>query len=791
MVPWWDVCSGIDHSNQHNGGYSDEEYDDMNEEGEQEHADLGETLRRLCSESAELLRGAVANCLDEMDSTDDTSTSQLNGASSQSLDVGALRRAFSECIESDLFTGEFVAKVIGSFEQNVIGIRARHPLCNDMLFGVAVDRECDVTASGRLFRRKHQRVLLKCLDESGLFEDDIDDGNEDASAGGDGVEDAICRRLLDLELSNGDEEVPSFDGGDDMDRLFTPLDGTAVFSLACKMNHSCAPNVLVRYRCGWGEHQPLVLQCIALRDIDEGEELCISYIRSDGSLEERREALQNYGFRCECSKCKEDSHMDNGRIHPQGADDGIDENSLFGSDSENGYEEDDLFGSDSDEGDAVSDSNNVRENTCSVDERCDSIALSDRIKVYFQSNVSLGAVPVSVLGSVLSFLVRECSLICKKIDLLPDADASSLDILSYMSGLIEGASQRHLRACGWYGQVGECICFSILQKLGAWPDSITTESYGCFALAASLNFANQGMMIDSSRMLDKAMILSPLIAGDVQDFVRYVRHHASEFLFFDISPCLVDDFSYMTEKIYGISLRSPPMELEKNDFSSIFFFKYVEESKPLVIRGFASSWGALDSWKDLNLFIASYGHRLVPIEVGSMSDGTMKEELMTISDFFETFMIKSRNIGFWDIQTMQEKSSFIAYLAQFRIFDHIPELVSGLEGISFLQGGHIEQNAWIGTGGTRTPLHFDSYDNILVQVVGVKYVRLYNADQSNKLYVINANGSTDKSFCRQGNFSAVNCEFEDTKKHPLCLKATYMDTILYPGDALFIPAGCW
>jgi len=210
-----------------------------------------------------------------------------------------------------------------------------------------------------------------------------------------------------------------------------------------------------------------------------------------------------------------------------------------------------------------------------------------------------------------------------------------------------------------------------------------------------------------------------------------------------------------------------------------------------VIRGFASSWGALDSWKDLNLFIASYGHRLVPIEVGSMSDGTMKEELMTISDFFETFMIKSRNIGFWDIQTMQEKSSFIAYLAQFRIFDHIPELVSGLEGISFLQGGHIEQNAWIGTGGTRTPLHFDSYDNILVQVVGVKYVRLYNADQSNKLYVINANGSTDKSFCRQGNFSAVNCEFEDTKKHPLCLKATYMDTILYPGDALFIPAGCW
>lgn len=33
------------------------------------------------------------------------------------------------------------------------------------------------------------------------------------------------------------------------DTLFPPLDGTAFFLLICRINHSCAPNVAVRYSC--------------------------------------------------------------------------------------------------------------------------------------------------------------------------------------------------------------------------------------------------------------------------------------------------------------------------------------------------------------------------------------------------------------------------------------------------------------------------------------------------------------------------------------------------------------
>lgn len=42
---------------------------------------------------------------------------------------------------------------------------------------------------------------------------------------------------------------------------------------------------------------------LALKDIQPGEEITISYIDEEESLEERRAALADYGFVCQCEKC--------------------------------------------------------------------------------------------------------------------------------------------------------------------------------------------------------------------------------------------------------------------------------------------------------------------------------------------------------------------------------------------------------------------------------------------------------------------------------------------------------
>lgn len=111
-----------------------------------------------------------------------------------------------------------------------------------------------------------------------------------------------------------------------VENIFTPLDGTALFGMLCKINHSCAPNVQVKY--SFTREYGLVAYLVALRDIRPDEELLQSYI--DQNMGEslhslmmisntflkkirtsiptdtatRQAALADYGFTCTCTKCR-------------------------------------------------------------------------------------------------------------------------------------------------------------------------------------------------------------------------------------------------------------------------------------------------------------------------------------------------------------------------------------------------------------------------------------------------------------------------------------------------------
>ncbi|GMH53923.1 hypothetical protein TL16_g01565 [Triparma laevis f. inornata] len=75
-------------------------------------------------------------------------------------------------------------------------------------------------------------------------------------------------------------------------------------SILCRINHSCEPNATYSYRA---DFKKSVL--VALKPIQEGEEIFVSYIDCWFSRDERLARLKdNFCFDCDCVRCAEDRY---------------------------------------------------------------------------------------------------------------------------------------------------------------------------------------------------------------------------------------------------------------------------------------------------------------------------------------------------------------------------------------------------------------------------------------------------------------------------------------------------
>jgi lysine-specific demethylase 8 len=71
---------------------------------------------------------------------------------------------------------------------------------------------------------------------------------------------------------------------------------------------------------------------------------------------------------------------------------------------------------------------------------------------------------------------------------------------------------------------------------------------------------------------------------------------------------------------------------------------------------------------------------------------------------------------------------------------------------------------------------------VLAQVVGSKYLRLYDAKYTDRLYTFSG---------ALGHNSAVDIDSPDYEKHPLFKDLPCWQTILKSGELLYIPRLCW
>ena len=262
-----------------------------------------------------------------------------------------------------------------------------------------------------------------------------------------------------------------------------------------------------------------------------------------------------------------------------------------------------------------------------------------------------------------------------------------------------------------------------------------------------------------------------------------------------------------------IQFPTPRSSLSLSSFESMLETKGCAVT-PIVITDALNHWPSLTirPWKDPSYLLRKTlgGRRLVPIELGrSYTDLNWSQKIIPFSQFLEDYILHP-----------SPSSGGIGYLAQQDLFAQIPSLRADISipdycyteppgpekgtplfGKTAKKLDEVLLNAWFGPSGTISPLHTDPYHNILCQVVGSKYVRLYSPRESRKLYPRGMEEVTEGKEVDMSNTSRVPVERvemgevvldqEGEDEFELFEEAEYVETILREGECLYIPVGWW
>ncbi|MCJ1408843.1 hypothetical protein MMC19_002920 [Ptychographa xylographoides] len=307
---------------------------------------------------------------------------------------------------------------------------------------------------------------------------------------------------------------------------------------------------------------------------------------------------------------------------------------------------------------------------------------------------------------------------------------------------------------------------------------------------------------ETVKLLDMALIMTG--APLREELVKDIFAKLQEFLPRDPAPkircCQADAFPLD-------GTRPPDIQypIARVIMSVVSFEKHLDNPTPLVVLGTLNHWPALHErpWSSPSYLLEQTfdGRRLVPVELGrSYTDDGWGQTIVTFKDFMNTFLLNSegREIG---------------YLAQHDLFAQIPSLRDDIcipdfcytdppqppagTPLTYKGTKKLEQpllNAWFGPAGTISPLHTDPYHNILCQVVGRKYVRLYSPDHTQRLHP----RGIEKGNIDMSNTSGIPVEMVEMRleedindEFPGFRDAPYVETILHEGECLYIPIGWW
>lgn len=291
------------------------------------------------------------------------------------------------------------------------------------------------------------------------------------------------------------------------------------------------------------------------------------------------------------------------------------------------------------------------------------------------------------------------------------------------------------------------------------------------------------------------------------------------------------------------NIRHPVLTLSRPSLT-VFQKHMAERAGPVILDDVLQHWPALQLWKSTTYWYDQTfgGRRLVPVELGrSYVDDEWGQKLMPFKQFMQDQILS--NDGSEDQK---------GYLAQHNLLKQIPSLHTAIVTPDYCyldaplpepgtpvalskartkQTSHpsalplaldeefktngeceddsdVQANIWFGPAWTISPLHHDPYHNILCQVVGKKYIRLYSPHESSKLQPRSSKEPAPHLQAAQTSDSTSTVDMSNTASidiaaielspdedwdaiYPGISEIPYVECVLSAGQALYIPVGWW
>jgi hypothetical protein len=198
---------------------------------------------------------------------------------------------------------------------------------------------------------------------------------------------------------------------------------------------------------------------------------------------------------------------------------------------------------------------------------------------------------------------------------------------------------------------------------------------------------------------------------------------------------------------------------------------------PVVLNSMMDAWPALHIWTP-HYFRELFGSETVEVMMGRTSDSDYEinceqhKGRMRMDQYVDMVQCAGSTNDFYMVannRSLQRGGALYPLLSDLRFFDGILDPWN-TDGKLFL---------WFGPAGTVTPLHHDSMNILLAQVLGRKKVILIPSFQTHLVYN------------HLSVYSRADPDVSDCDRYPLFKNVTRMELELQPGDVLFIPVGWW